>query len=189
MKTKKFRISRDTPALFITAVTKDRLPVFRTEPVKTVTCRAIDRARVSCEFLLLAYVLMPDHLHLLTDSPRAASELLRYVKGTIAHDVLEYLKKQGYQESLQKLRHEEWKRHHRYSLWEHESNVFSIFSESVLMQKANYIHQNPVRESLVERAVSYRWSSARAWAKCGLDSEPLAVDVGCIEWRKSAVGA
>src|SRR5262245_53829106 len=179
MKTKKFRISRDTPALFITAVTKDRLPVFRTEPVKTVTCRAIDRARVSCEFLLLAYVLMPDHLHLLTDSPRAASELLRYVKGTIAHDVLEYLKKQGYQESLQKLRHEEWKRHHRYSLWEHESNVFSVFSESVFLQKVNYVHENPVRAGLVERAVDYGWSSARICAKWGTHHYTRRVRTDC----------
>ena len=189
MKTKKFRISRDTPSLFVTAVAKDRLPVFRTEAVKAIACQAIDQARHSCEFLLLAYVLMPDHLHLLTDSPRSPSEVLRHVKGTIAHDVLEHLKQQGYQESLRKLRHEEWKRRHRYSLWEHESNVFSVFSESVLMQKVNYIHQNPVREGLVEKATDYRWSSARAWAKCAMDHEPLAVNIDCIEWRRPAVGA
>jgi REP element-mobilizing transposase RayT len=113
MKTKKFRTSRDTPGLFITVVAKDRLPVFRTDAVKTITCHAINQARHSCEFLLLACVLMPDHLHLLTDGPRPASEVLRHVKGTVAHDVLEYLKQQGYQESLRKLRHEEWKRRHR----------------------------------------------------------------------------
>jgi putative transposase len=188
MKTKNFRISRDTPGLFITAVAKDRLPVFRTETVKTITCQAIHQARHSCEFLLLAYVLIPDHLHLLIHSSRSPSEILRHIKGTISHDVLEYLKKQGYQESLRKLRHEEWKRH-RYSLWDHESNVFSIFSESVLMQKVNYMHQNPVREALVERATDYWWSSARVWAKCASDNEPLAAEIGCIEWRKSAVGA
>jgi putative transposase len=189
MKAKNFRISRDTLSLFITAVAKDRLPVFRTEAVKAITCQAIDQARHSCEFLLLAYVLMPDHLHLLTDSPRLPSEVLRHLKGTIAHDVLEYLKQLGYHESLRKRRHEEWKRRHRYSLWEHESNVFSVFSESVLMQKVNYMHQNPVREGLVERATDYRWSSARAWKKCTIDGEPLAIDLGCIEWRKSAAGA
>jgi hypothetical protein len=43
MKTKTFRISRDTPSLFITAVAKDRLPVFRTESVKAITCQVIDQ--------------------------------------------------------------------------------------------------------------------------------------------------
>jgi REP-associated tyrosine transposase len=189
MKPQKFRVSRDTPALFITAVTKDGLPVFRTEAVKIITCGAIDKARKACEFTLLAYVLMPEHVHLLTDNSRSPSEILRHLKGTIAHDVLEYLKEHGYQESLRKLRHEEWKRRHRYSFWEHEFNVFSIFSENVLMQKVNYVHHNPVREGVAQKATDYLCSNARAWAKCASDSEPLALDIGCIEWRKPAVGA
>jgi putative transposase len=184
----KFRVSRDRPCLYMTAVAKDRLPVFRTDNIKIITCQAIDQARSSCGFLVLAYVLMPNHLHLVTDGPRQPSEVLRFVKGTIAHDVLEYLKQRRHQESLRKLRHEEWRRHHRYSLWGHESNVFSIFSESMLMQKLNYLHQNPVRAGLVERVIDYRWSSARVWRKCAIDNEPLAVDFNRIEWRKSFTG-
>jgi len=92
---------------------------------------------------------------LLTDSPRPPCEILRYIKGTIGDEVIEYLKQEGYQGSLRQLRHEEWKRRHRYSLWDHESNVFSIFSEALSMQKVYYIHLNPVRAGLVERAVDY----------------------------------
>jgi putative transposase len=139
-------------------------------------------------FLLLAYVFMHDHLHLLTDSPGEVSDVLRFIKGNIAHDVLKYLKQPGYERSLRKLRHEEWKRRHRYSLWGHESNVFSIFSESVLLEKLNYVHQNPVRAGLVEQAVDYRWSSARIWRRCGVDTEPLAVDIDRVEWRKLSTG-
>jgi putative transposase len=170
-------------------VPNNRLPVFRTGPIKIIACQAIDQARHSCGFRLLAYVVMPDHLHLLTDSPRPASDVVRYIKGTIAHDVIEHLKRQGHEGSLRKLTHEEWKRRHRYSLWGHESNVFSVFSESVLMQKVNYIHQNPVRAGLVEKAVDYCWSSARFWLKCVTDNEPLRVDVDRIAWRKSVGGA
>jgi putative transposase len=188
MNADRFRVSRDSPSLYITAVPTNRLPVFRTDPIKIITCRAVDRARRSCGFRLLAYVVMPDHLHLLTDSPGAASEVLRYVKGTIAHDVIGYLKRQGYEGSLRKLRHEEWKRHHRYSLWGHESNVFSIFSERVLMQKVNYVHQNPVHAGLAERAVDYPWSSVRFWLKCASDNEPLRVDVDRITWRTAPTG-
>src|SRR6266498_456809 len=65
----KYTISIDNPCLFITAVAKDRLPVFRSDAIKTVTCAAINEARTSCGFLLFAYVLMPDHIHVLTDSP------------------------------------------------------------------------------------------------------------------------
>jgi REP element-mobilizing transposase RayT len=185
MAIEQFRISKDTPALYITTVAKDRLPVFQTDAIKIITCRAIDEARNSCGFLVFAYVIMPDHLHLLTDCRRRPSEVLRYIKGTGAHRVIEFLKEKHYESSLQKLQHEEWKRNHRHSLWGHGSNVFSVFSESVFMQKVNYIHLNPVRAGLVERAMDYHWSSVRFWQRCETDEEPIRVDLDRIAWQKS----
>jgi REP element-mobilizing transposase RayT len=186
MTTEKFRISRDAQSLYLTIVAKDRLPVFRSEALKLVTCKAIDEARRSGGFLLFAYVIMPDHLHLLTNQPTVASDVLRYIKGTIGHRVIEYLKEKNYNASLGKLRHEEWERRHRYSLWQQESNALSIFSEAMFMQKVNYIHQNSVRAGLVERAIDYRWSSVRLWQKCERHDEPLMINIDRIEWRRGA---
>jgi len=129
---------------------------------------------------------MPDHLHLLTNQPITSADVLRRVKGITAHRVIDYLKKQNFQSSLAKLRHEEWKRRHSYSLWQQEKNVFSLFSEAIFMQKVNYIHLNPVRAGLVERAIDYRWSSARIWQRCPKEDEPLTVDVDRIRWRRGA---
>lgn len=127
---------------------------------------------------------MPDHVHLLTDSPKTSADVLRNVKGLTARRVIDYLKKYDYQSSLAKLQHEEWKRRHSYSLWQQEKNVFSVFSEAVFMQKVNYIHLNPVRAELVDRMIDYRWSSARIWQRQALDNEPLRVDFDRIAWRK-----
>jgi hypothetical protein len=55
----------------------------------------------------------------------------------------------------------------------------------MFMQKVNYIHLNPVRAGLVERAIDYRWSSARFWNKCPTEDEPLHVDIDKIVWRRS----
>ena len=179
-----FKISRDSPALFITAVSNHHLPVFQKETIKEITCNAIDEARTSCGFLLFAYVVMPDHVHLLTDAPRKPSEVLQYIKGIVGHRVIDYLKIQDYQTSLEKLRHENWKRNHRYSLWQHDSDVFSVTSESKFMEKVNYIHLNPVRADLVESAAEYRWSSVRWWNGTPRDDEPLRVDLDKIGWRR-----
>ena len=65
----RFLISQDSPVLFITVVTKDRLPVFRTDKLKDLVCLAIDEARRSAGFLLFAYVIMIDHMHLLASRP------------------------------------------------------------------------------------------------------------------------
>jgi REP element-mobilizing transposase RayT len=181
----KFQISRDSPALYITMVAKDRLPVFKSDAIKLVTCQALDEARKSGGFLLFAYVIMPDHLHILTDCPKSSADVLRRVKDLTARRVIDYLKEHDYQSSLAKLRHQEWKRKHSYSLWQQEKNVFSIFSEAVFMQKVNYIHLNPVRAELVERAIDYRWSSAKIWQRIPSDDEPLTVDFDRIEWRRA----
>ncbi len=168
----------------MTLVTKDRLPVFRTDAIKTIVCNAIDEAHASAGFLLFAYVIMLDHMHLLTDSPKSSADVLRYIKGISGRRVIDYLKEKNYESSLAQLRHQEWKRKHSHSLWQQEKNVFSVFSEAVFMQKVNYIHQNPVRAGLVERAVDYRWSSARIWQRCTSEDEPLLVDIDRIQWRR-----
>ena len=63
---------------------------------------------------------------------------------------------------------------------------FSIYSEDMFMQKVNYIHENPVRTGLVEKAEDYRWSSIRWWKYCPLEDETLKVDFDQIAWRRGA---
>ncbi|MFN2516418.1 MAG: transposase [Pyrinomonadaceae bacterium] len=182
-------ISRDSPALYLTAVAKDRLPVFRTDAIKVITCAALDEARKSAGFFIYAYVIMPDHLHMITDRILKLSIVLRYINGITSRRVIDHLKQRGHNASLQKLKHETKERAYRYSLWDHHSNVFSITSEDMLMQKVDYIHQNPVRAGLVEKAEDYRWSSVRFWNRCPLENEPLKVDIDRIRWRGGAASS
>jgi putative transposase len=182
----RYIISQDSPVLYTTLVTKDRLPVFRTDQMKETLCRAIDEARKSAGFLLFAYVLMIDHIHLLTSRPSTTSDVLRVLKGLTARRVIDYLKANSYIDSLAKLQHQEQDRNYRYSLWQTEKNVLPIFSEGMFMEKLNYIHQNPVRAGLVEKARDYRWSSARIWEGRPMDNEPLLMDKNLIHWRRAS---
>ena len=182
----RFLISQDSPALYITIVTKDRLQVFRTDPMKEVICRAIDEARKSAGFLLFAYVIMWDHMHLLTSRPSTTSNVLRVLKGITARRLIDYLKENGHSSSLAKLQHQERDRNHKYSLWQTEKNVLPVFSEGMFIEKVNYIHRNPVRAGLCERPEDYQWSSARIWKGQLLENEPLLIDNDIIHWRRSS---
>ena len=181
----RFLISHDSPALYITVVTKDRLPVFRTDYMKEFICGALDEARKSAGILLFAYVIMWDHMHLLTSRNSTTANVLRVLKGITARRVTDYLNEKGHFRSLAKLEHQEQKRNHKYSLWQTEKNVLPIFSESMFVEKLNYIHQNPVKAGLSECAEDYRWSSARIWRRSSLESEPLLLDNNLIHWRRS----
>jgi len=181
-----FRISKDSPVYYLTCVTHDRLPVFQGARLKDIVCKALNEARTSAQLLFFAYVVMPDHYHVITDSSLKASEVLRYLNGISARRVINYLKEEGYTSSLSKLRRENSNGDHKYSLWEHHSNTFLITSESMLMNKAHYIHQNPIEEGLAVDAAEYRYSSFRYWARRPLlDEEPIEVDIKDLSWRRS----
>lgn len=179
-------ISKDSPCLSITTVARDRLPVFRSESIKTVAVASLDEAWPSGGFALLAYVIMPDHLHVLTDSARRPSVTLQFVNGILSHRIIRYLKEYNFASSLEKLRSATNNQNYRYSLVQHHSNVLLLTSEQAFMQRVNYVHQNPVRAGLVERAEDYRWSSVRCWKRMMLPDEPLVVDLERLVWRKPA---
>jgi REP element-mobilizing transposase RayT len=86
-------ISRDTPCLSITSVTHGRLRVFGKDALKEIACMALDEARHSGGFAIFAYVLMPDHLHVVTDGARKPSDTLRFINGIISHRVIGCLKR------------------------------------------------------------------------------------------------
>jgi putative transposase len=180
----RFLISQDSPSLYITIVTKNRLPVFQQDRMRELVCTAIDEARKSAGFLLFAYVIMLDHMHLLTSRPSTTSDLLRILKGITARRVIDYLKANGYSSSLAKLQHAERNQNYNYSLWQTEKNVLPVFSEGMFIEKMNYVHRNPVRAGLVGCASEYRWSSVRIWERRPLEDEPLLIDNDVIQWRR-----
>lgn len=180
-----FRISKDSPVYYLTSVANNRLPIFQTEKLKRLMCGAIDETRTSASLLLFAYVIMPDHIHVLIGSRRKPSEVLRYVNGIASRRIIDFLKEGGFESSLRKLSHSKGARQYKYSLWDHHPNVKLVTTENGLMEKVNYIHQNPVRAGLVERAEDYRWSSVRCWQRKPLEDEPLLMDIEQIAWHRS----
>src|SRR6185436_1145088 len=91
--------------------------------------------------------------------------------------IINYLKDHGFESCLQKLRQASGRREYKYSLWDHHPNLKLISTENGLIEKANYIHLNPVRAGLVERAEDYRFSSVRCWQRRPLEDEPVWVDL------------
>ncbi len=76
--------------------------VFRTDAIKDIVCKALDESRKSAKFALYAYVIMPDHLHVVTDSARSSEDTLRFINGIISHRVITYLKEERYDSSFTK---------------------------------------------------------------------------------------
>jgi len=178
------RISIDTPVYFFTSVAHDRLPIFQTDELKRIFINALNEARRSADLLIFSYVIMPDHYHIITGGKREPSDTLRYLNGISAKRIIDHLKENA-PASLEKLKMFEKKRGYKHSVWEHHPDTFLITSESMLLQKVHYIHQNPVKAALVEHPDDYLYSSSRIWHRRPLENEPLLMDIDQIVWRRS----
>ena len=179
-----FRISKDSPAFYLTAVTRDRLPIFRTDALAQIVCSALNEARISGKFLIFAYVIMLDHLHLVTDSKVDSKDILRFVKGIASRRIVDYLKENGHADSLEKLRIPRRSDGSDFMVWQRHPNTRLVWSEQMLWQRIQYTHLNPVRAGYVDHPNDWRWSSARIWHGRSLDDEPVAIDSLKIEWHR-----
>jgi REP element-mobilizing transposase RayT len=109
------------------------LPIFRTDEIKTIACKGMDEARRSGKFALCAYVIMPDHLHVITNSILSPSRTLQFINGIASRRIIDYLKENNYEASLKKLRRESGVRRYRYSLWDHHPDARLLLTEKMLM--------------------------------------------------------
>jgi putative transposase len=108
-----------------------------------------------------AYVVMPEHVHLLVWSPRVIVEhVLRETKARFAFAVIQAWKSRQ-DARLDRIRMRDGS--FRFWLKGGGYDQQMVHPEAILGMTV-YIHQNPVRRQLVQIPTDWPWSSARAYA-------------------------
>jgi putative transposase len=143
---------------FVTFLTWQRRRLFVVEPYVRLFLRTLYGYRRQGKFLLHAFVLMPEHVHLLL-TPATDVTLERAIQ----------LVKGGYSRAfgLEFRRGEVWQR----GFTDHRIRD----AEDFIVHR-DYIHQNPVKRGLVETAREYRYCSAFPGFK--LDQRTSAAEAG-----------
>ena len=117
--------------------------------------KRINEAAKKHNFAVLAYVFMPDHVHMLIHPMNEIYDMSAILKSI----------KQGVSN---KAKFRKWI---ATDLWEHGGGFDSnIFSPKPRHDCILYIMQNPVRKEMVEVSWEYRWSSAN-WYVHGVEGE------------------
>jgi putative transposase len=103
----------------------------------------------------VGFVLMPDHVHALTwlPEPEGISRFLHGWKRMSSFRIREWYAAQAPNYFAGFGAGERF--------WQPKSYVFHVYSERKLREKLDYMHTNPVKAGLVERAEDWRWSSTR----------------------------
>ncbi len=125
-------------AYLVTTTTRNRLPHFRHHEAARIASRTLSSAAVDAGIDLLAWVLMPDHLHLLCvlESGHTLGAGIARIKATMSREVNRACGTTG-------------------AMWARAYHDHAMRSEESLLVAARYIIANPVRAGLVQSVREY----------------------------------
>ena len=129
---------------FVTGVTWQRRPLFKSEPLALLFIETLLRYRAQGRFQVHEFVLMPDHFHLLiTPAPDVSLEkAVQLIKGGFSFRVKRELGSNA-------------------EVWQVGFTEHRVRGAEDFEYHANYIRQNPVRAGLAETAAEYAYGSAK----------------------------
>ncbi len=174
----RYRIFDDAYPYFLTCTIVGWQAVFTRPEAVQIVLDSWSFLKKEKGFRLYAYVVLENHLHLIASAPEL-SGVIKSFKMYTARQIIDLLESQGAMVLLRQLR--ALKRRHKsesdYQVWAEGSMPKQIESDDMMLQKLEYIHNNPVKRGYVDDPVHWRYSSARNYA--GL---PGLVDV-ITDWR------
>jgi putative transposase len=154
-----------------------RLPLLSRDRTRQWFVEALEQARRRLNLALWAYVIMPEHVHVIV-WPRAPTYEVRRIrtalKVPVQRKALAFLRSEA-PEFLDQLWDAQPNGEVHYRFWQRgvgfDRNATDPATLCIMIE---YIHNNPVRRGLVERPTDWPWSSAR-WYATG-DKGLLAMD-------------
>ena len=179
---KRFKISTEETSFYYSTCTIIAwIPIFQSEPYFQIIINSLNYCRKHKGLLLLGYVIMPSHLHLITsnDSSTTLSDIMRDFRAYTSRKIREQLEQEGrlnylniFETSAKNLRKQ------KYKIWHDDYHPVALKSEKWFHQKMNYLHNNPVRKGFVEQPEHWKYSSARNWL---LDDDSIiGIDKHCL---------
>jgi putative transposase len=175
----KTRRAWDEPghAHFLTYSCFRRLPLLTRNRTRCWVEEALEATRRELDVALWAYVIMPEHVHVLLCPRQASYEMRRILvalKRPVSDAARQHLEHTGNDKWLDRLS-VEYPSRRVFRFWQPGGGFdHNIFREKTVPTVIDYIHANPVRRGLVERPTDWEWSSARFWD--GRTDVPIRMD-------------
>jgi putative transposase len=171
----------DEPAAhYLTFSCFGRQPFLRSQQACCWFLEALAAARQKHPFDLWAYVLMPEHVHLIL-WPRNGSRIspiLKAMKLPVTNRVLAHIRRScpGF---LARMADRQPNGTVAYRFWLRGGGYDrNVRDTRELYEKIRYVHLNPVRRELVARPEDWAWSSARTY--CTGVQEPIALNLDSL---------
>jgi putative transposase len=120
----------------------------------------LEAVRQRYDFVVVGYVAMPDHIHLLISEPGKGdpSRVMQAIKQGFARRVLKSIRKRrvAAQQELFAVEVEH--------VWQKRFYDLNVDTAGKRIEKLRYMHANPVKRGLVQEPEQWLWSSYRSYA-------------------------
>ncbi len=143
MSSKFKRYNLENHAFFVTSKIKGNQPYLLDHHLAELFIETLYVCRKRYGFLLLSFVVMPEHFHALIIPQKGytISGVMQKIKSLFVKKMREELNWEG-------------------NFWQKSFYDFVVYTDKKLIEKINYILQNPVRRGLVQKVEDYPFSTA-----------------------------
>ena len=138
----------ENAAYFLTTVTKDRLEIFENPKYCKILLVTIEYFKLILDYRLYGFCIMPEHLHLIIHpfGKYSFSYIMQMIKGSFARKLNKANNGMGH-------------------IWQKRFYDECILNNIDLINKLEYMHNNPVRAKLVSSPEEYPHSSYTHYVK------------------------
>jgi REP element-mobilizing transposase RayT len=163
----RYKIWEKEKAYFLTMTVEGWIDVFTRKNHKLTIINALRYCQKEKGLAIYGYCLMSNHLHLIAraEGNYTLSEILRdfkkFTSKAIVSEILE--EPESRREWILEYFNGAGKRTNKkvtFKFWQDGNHAEIIYSNKFFDQKLNYIHNNPVKELIVEKPEEYLFSSA-----------------------------
>ncbi|MBU4446113.1 MAG: transposase [Candidatus Marinimicrobia bacterium] len=157
----RYKIGKDNYPYFITSTVVEWLPLLTKKPVDEIILEILDYMQNHNRITILAYVIMPTHIHFIATSQNLPKEVANF-NSFSARTIIDHFKTTNQENILEMLAFSkpDYKIDRTYQFWQEGGKPKQIFNLKIMQDKVQYIHYNPVRKGLVEKSSDWLYSSA-----------------------------
>ena len=162
-----------------------RKPLLTNDLWREMLSESIARASRRHKYQVVALVYMPEHIHLLVLPLPGASHVARYlfaIKRPFSHRIKQLLTARN-SRLLLDLTIRQRPCVTTFRFWQEGAGYDRNLRTACAIDAAvEYIHMNPVRRGLCERAIDWRWSSARYYLDQAYISDPALPTLAALPY-------
>ena len=140
--------------------------VFSRKQYKDIIIESLEYCQKHKSLEIFAFVIMSNHLHLIVRSSIGdLSGVLRDFKKFTSKRIVEIAEssiesRRNWMLRLFKHAAKRQNKKGKYQVWTHENHAILLYSNKIIQEKVDYIHNNPVRAGIVYEPMDYIYSSA-----------------------------